>query len=165
MLSECIVILGVGNILLRDEGIGVRVVEELDRRFVFPDNVRLVDGGTQGLWLLPTIQQADRLIVVDAVLGGGEPGALYRLEREDLPKGLRVKQSAHDTDLVEALNLSSLLETGPKSAVVFGIEPENIEPYGLELTSSISSKIEDLVTLVLDELKIFGVEPEKRLAS
>jgi len=165
MSLESIVVLGVGNILLHDEGIGVRVVEELDRRFIFPERVRLVDGGTQGLWLLPTIQQADHLIVVDAVLGGGKPGTLYRLGREDLPTGLRVKQSAHDTDLVEALNLSSLLGTGPKSTLVLGIEPENIEPYGLELTPAIQAKIEELVTLVLNELKNFGVEPEKRLDS
>ena len=90
-MTDRITILGVGNILLRDEGVGVRVVEELKKGYTFPENVSLVDGGTQGLWLLATIQESDHLIVVDAVLGGGEPGSLYRLEREDLPKGLRFK--------------------------------------------------------------------------
>ena len=108
MNPERIVVLGVGNTLLKDEGVGVRVVERVQRRYALPEHVRVVDGGTQGLWLMSTLQQADRLIVVDAVLGRGEPGTFYRLEREDLPRGLRAKQSAHDSDLVEALNLCSL---------------------------------------------------------
>jgi len=159
---ERIIVLGVGNILLRDEGIGVRVVEELQRRYSFPENVRLVDGGTQGLWLMSTIQEADRLVVVDAILGRGEPGTLYRLERDDLPKGLRAKQSAHDSDLVEALNLCNLLESGPKSVVVVGVEPENIQPFGLEMTDAVAAKVDELIDMVLGELRLLGVEPEKK---
>lgn len=160
--TERIVVLGVGNILLRDEGVGVRVVEELQRRYSFPEHIRLVDGGTQGLWLMSTLQEADRLIVVDAILGRGEPGTLYRLEREDLPKGLRAKQSAHDSDLVEALNLCTLLESGPKSVVVVGVEPENIQPFGLEMTEAVAAKIDDLIDMVLKELRLLGVEPQKK---
>lgn len=160
--TERIVVLGVGNILLRDEGVGVRVVEELQRRYSFPENIRLVDGGTQGLWLMSTIQEADRLIVVDAILGRGEPGTLYRLERDDLPKGLRAKQSAHDSDLVEALNLCTLLESDPKSVVVVGVEPENIQPFGLEMTDAVAGKVDDLIDMVLGELRLLGVEPEKK---
>jgi hydrogenase maturation protease len=162
MNTDRVVILGVGNILLKDEGIGVRVVEELQRRYVMPDNVRVVDGGTQGLWLMATIQESDHLIVVDAVLGGGPPGSLYRLEREDLPKGLRVKQSAHDSDLVEALNLCTLMDVGPKSLVVIGIEPEDIQPFGLELTPTVSAKMEDLVSRVLEELERLGCKLHAR---
>lgn len=162
MNSEHIVVLGVGNILLKDEGVGVRVAEELGRRYVFPDNVEVVDGGTQGLWLMPTIQQSDHLIVVDAVRGKGESGTLYRLERDDLPKSLRAKQSAHDSDLVEALNLCTLIDKGPKTVVVVGVEPEDISPFGLELTPRVAAKIEELIERVLDELKIFGIEPQKR---
>jgi hydrogenase maturation protease len=153
----------VGNILLKDEGIGVRVVEELERRYDFPEEVQVVDGGTQGLWLLSTIQQAEHLIVVDAVTAGGEPGTLYRLEWEDIPKGLRIKQSAHDSDLVEALNLCSLLDQAPKSVVVIGIEPADIQPYGLELTESVAAKMEDLIGRVLAELKSLGIRPEKKI--
>jgi len=163
MHQQEIVILGVGNILLRDEGFGVRVVEELDRRYTFPPHVRVVDGGTQGLWLLSTLQEADHLIVIDAVLGGGDPGCLYRLHKEDLPKGLRLKQSAHDSDLVEALNLCSLLETGPETVVVFGVEPEDIQTYGLDLTPVIAAKVDDVIEMVLDELKKRSINPQKRL--
>lgn len=160
--SDRIVILGVGNILLRDEGVGVRVVERLEKDFTFPENVRIVDGGTQGLWLMSTIQESDHLIVVDAVLGRGEPGTLYRLEKDDLPKGLRAKQSAHDSDLVEALNLCELLGSGPKSVTVIGIEPENIQPYGLELTEKVAAKVDELVEKVLQELRRLDIEPQKR---
>ncbi len=163
MSQKQIVILGVGNILLRDEGFGVRVVEEIKRRFIFPANVKVIDGGTQGLWLLPTLQEADDLIVIDAVLGGGEPGSLYRLHKEDLPKGLRLKQSAHDSDLVEALNLCMLIEKGPESVLVFGVEPENIQPYGLELTPTVAAKLDDVIQMVLDELKKRGVHWQKKL--
>lgn len=157
--SERVVVLGVGNILLKDEGIGVRVIEELQRRYMFPENVRVVDGGTQGLWLMSTIQETDRLIVVDAVLGDGEPGTLYRLERDQLPKGLRAKQSAHDSDLIEALNLCNLIDQGPKSVVVIGIQPQDIQPFGLELTEKIAARMEDLIDLVIKELHILGLAP------
>ena len=160
-MTDQITILGVGNILLRDEGVGVRVVEELKKRFIFPENVSLVDGGTQGLWLLATIQESDHLIVIDAVLGGGEPGSLYRLEKADLPKGLRFKQSAHDSDLVEALNLCALLENGPKSVVVIGIKPLDITPFGLELSREIESQVENIVERVINEVHKLGVTPQK----
>ncbi len=163
MNDERIVVLGVGNILLKDEGVGVRVAEELQQRYVFPENVRVIDGGTQGLWLMPTIQETDHLIVVDAVLGDGEPGTIYRLERKDLPTGLRAKQSAHDSDLVEALNLCNLLGNGPKSVVVIGIQPQDIQPFGMELTEKIAAKVEDLILRVLDELEKIGVASEKKI--
>ncbi len=163
MNQQRIVILGVGNILLHDEGFGVRVVEELDKRYSFPPHVRVVDGGTQGLWLLSTLQEADDLIVIDAVLGDGPPGSLYVLQREDLPKGLRMKQSAHDSDLVEALNLCTLLETGPAHVLVLGVEPENIQPYGLELTPAVAARVDDVIQMVLHELKKRGVHPQKKL--
>jgi hydrogenase maturation protease len=161
--DEKITVLGVGNILLTDEGIGVRVVEELGRRYAFPENVQLIDGGTQGLWLMSTIHELDHLIVVDAVLNRGEPGTLYRLEREDLPKGIRAKQSAHDSDLVEALNLCQLLDMGPKSVVVIGVEPEDIRTMGIELTATLAGKVDDIIARVLEELKVLGISPEKKI--
>ena len=157
MSEDKIVVLGVGNTLLKDEGVGVRVVEELKKKFTFPSNVRLVDGGTQGLWLLPTLQEADRLVVIDAVLGKCEPGSIYRLEKDDLPKGLRLKQSAHDSDLIEALNLCALLDQAPQTVVVIGIEPEDISAYGLHLTPTIESRVPALVDQVLVELGKLGV--------
>jgi hydrogenase maturation protease len=163
MNLDRIVVLGVGNILLKDEGVGVRVVQEMERRYSFPENVRVVDGGTQGLWLISTIEQADHLIVVDAVLGKGQPGTIYRLERDDLPRGLRAKQSAHDSHLVEALNLCSLIDKGPRSVVVIGVEPEDIRQFDLELSPSVAARVPDLIDRVLTELRTLGVNPEKKV--
>ena len=156
-------VLGVGNTLLKDEGVGVRVVEELQRRYVLPEQVQVVDGGTQGLWLMSTLQQADRLIVVDAVLGREARAHCTVWRGKDLPKGLRAKQSAHDSDLVEALNLCSLLDEGPKSVVVVGVEPEDIQPFGLELTETVAARLDEMVLRVVDELKNLGVEPQKKV--
>jgi hydrogenase maturation protease len=163
MSKDRIVVLGVGNILLKDEGVGVRVIEELQRQYTLPENVRVVDGGTQGLWLLSTLEEADQLIVVDVVLGGGEPGTIYRLTKDDLPTGLRIKQSAHDSDLVEALNYCALLEMGPKTVIVVGIEPADIQPFGVDLTEKIAAKVNELVLRVIDELKALGIESEKKV--
>jgi hydrogenase maturation protease len=162
MNRDRIVVLGVGNVLLKDEGVGVKAVDTLGRQYIFPDNVSLVDGGTQGLRLMATIQEADHLIVVDAVLGGGPPGTIYRLERDDLPKGLRMKQSAHDSDLIEALNLCSLIDQSPQSVVVIGIEPESMTPFDLELSESVNGKVQDLIQRVIDELSTLGIEPQKK---
>lgn len=162
MQDARIVVLGVGNILLKDEGIGVRVVEELTRLYDFPECVKVIDGGTQGLWLLPTIQEADRLIVVDAVLGGGPPGTLYRLEKDDIPKGLRLKQSSHDNNLVEALNLCALVDRAPESVTVIGIEPKEIVHFDLQMSPEVASRIPDLVRRVIEELRALDIEPQKR---
>ncbi len=159
---EKIIVLGIGNILLKDEGVGVKIVQELTDMYTFPDNVELVDGGTQGLWLMATLQKADHLIVVDAVKGGGSPGDLYRLERDDLPKGLRIKASAHDSDLMEALNLLELTENAPKSVTVIGVEPEDITPMGLELTPTVASKTGEMISRVIKELESHGIEPQKK---
>jgi hydrogenase maturation protease len=161
--KERIIVLGVGNILLKDEGVGVRTIEALQARYSFPENVKIVDGGTQGLWLLSTLQQTDHLVVVDAVLGDGPPGTHYRLERQDLPIGLRAKTSAHDSDLVECLNICTMLEEGPKSVVIVGIQPADITPYGIELTPVVAAKVDELIDRVLDELKVFGIVAQKKV--
>ncbi len=163
MEKDRVVVLGIGNTLLKDEGVGVRVVERLAAEYDLPDNVSIVDGGTQGLWLLSTLQQSDILIVVDAVLGDGPPGTIYRLERQDLPTGLRIKQSAHDSDLIEALNLCELLENGPRKVVVIGVQPSDITPYGLELTDVVAAKMNELVEKTVGELTNIGVTAEKKL--
>ena len=161
--TDRVVVLGVGNILLKDEGVGVRVIEEFQRQYTVPETVLVVDGGTQGLGLMPTIQETDRLIVVDAVLGRGEPGTLYRFEKKDLPKGFRVKLSLCDYDLIETLNLCDLLGWGPESVVVIGIQPQDITRFGLEMTEKVAVRIQDLVLQVVQELRKFGIEPDKKL--
>ncbi|MFH1675206.1 MAG: HyaD/HybD family hydrogenase maturation endopeptidase [Pseudomonadota bacterium] len=157
MESKRIVILGVGNILLKDEGVGVRVIEKLGEHYFFPDNVELVDGGTLGLQLLGTVAEADYLIVVDAVKNGKLPGTLYRFETEDIPHRVAYKNSLHQVDLLESLTLSQALGNTPET-VILGVEPEDISPWGTELTPAVQGKVPELMKLVLKELDRLNIK-------
>jgi hydrogenase maturation protease len=128
-----ILVLGVGNILFTDEGIGVRAVEELTRLYDFSDNVTLMDGGTLGTRLMDPIMDSDLLIVVDAVLGDGPAGSVYRLVGEDLRKSLAFKDSMHQTDLVDTLVMCDIVGNRPE-AVIVGMEPEDFHTMALELS-------------------------------
>ena len=146
-----ITILGVGNILLKDEGVGVRVVEYLDAHYSFADNVQLVDGGVLGVRLMGVIGNTDILIVVDAVRNQSAPGTLYRLADDQVPRRVLAKQSMHQLDLPEVLALCGAIEKNPQ-VVVVGIEPEDITTMDTELTPTVAAKIPDLTAMVLAEL-------------
>lgn len=162
MSEKRILVLGVGNILLRDEGVGVKTVLNLDAEYDFSSNVELMDGGTLGLRLLDPICEADHVIVVDAVRNGKPPGTLYRLDVEDLHRSLTFKNSLHQLDLLEALAFAELLGKRP-SAVVVGVEPEDISPWGLELTETVQARFPELCARVLDEVLQAGGRYEKRV--
>lgn len=147
-----ITILGVGNILLSDEGVGVRVVEQLDQCYQFPDNVQILDGGVLGVRLMGVIGNTDILIVVDAVKNHQAPGTLYRLADEEVPRRVLVKQSMHQLDLPEVLALCSAIDKNPHTVVVVGVEPEDITSMNVELTPTIAATLDDLVGMVLTEL-------------
>ena len=136
MSNDRILVLGVGNILLHDEGVGVKAVVKLQSEYDFSDNVELMDGGTLGLSLLDPICQANHLIVVDAVKFGQPPGTLYRFTAEDFQRRVQYKNSLHQLDLVDTLAFAEVLEKRP-SAVIVGIEPEDISPWGMELTEAV----------------------------
>jgi len=159
--TEHIMILGIGNILFCDEGTGVRVMEHINYRYEFPDNVSLVDGGVLGLNLLGTIAEADQLIVIDAIRNKGKPGDLYRLDSDAIPERIRAKNSLHQVDFLEALTMCQALEKVPKT-VIIGVEPEDIETCTLEMTETIQAKIEEIITMVLNELDRLGVPYQPR---
>jgi hydrogenase maturation protease len=153
--SKQITILGVGNLLFTDEGVGVRAAELLQDRYEFPENVQVVDGGTLGLNLLSVISEADYLIVIDAVRNGGDPGTLYRLAGDEIPKRILAKNSLHQVDLLEALTCCQALDKVPETVIV-GVEPEDITTMGVELSLTVQAKIEVLVQAVLEDLTNFG---------
>ena len=144
------VILGIGNILLSDEGIGVHVANELLKRELPPD-VSVVEGGTDGFRLLNVITEADRLIIVDAVRGGDNPGTIYRFDIQDVknsPSGF--KTSVHQIGILEVIDLSGLIGKTPHTTVI-GVEPKSLE-MSLELTPEIMAKVPRVIELVLEEL-------------
>ncbi len=153
-----IVVLGTGNLLCRDEGVGIRVIEELGKRFCFPPEVELVDGGVLGLGLLPVIEGAGDLIIIDAVINNREPGTIYRFVDGEIPERVYQKISMHELDLLEALTIAR--EIGPRTPrkIVLGVEPLDISPWGMELTPVIEARVNDLVDLVLAELRRLGIE-------
>ncbi len=146
-----IVILGVGNLLLSDEGVGVHVANEL-MKMNLPPEVTVVEGGTDGFRLIDIITEADRLIVIDAVKGGATPGSIYRFDIDEVqscPSGF--KTSVHQIGILEVINLSGLIGKTPQTTVI-GIEPESLE-MGMELSPEIKSKIPRIIELIWDELK------------
>ena len=162
-----IVVLGVGNLLLRDEGVGVQVIEMLHKEDLSHPNLAIIDGGTSPE-IMSLIEGADKLIIIDAVKGGKEPGTIYRFTIGDVDlgspcsvgdcgahkdTGLQVYQklSLHQMDIVDNLRMLSLIGKQPKNVVIIGIEPGTIEP-GLELSSEIQSKIPQIITLITKEV-------------
>jgi hydrogenase maturation protease len=156
-----ITILGVGNILLKDEGVGVRVIERLAEQFEFPDHVRVVDGGVLGIRLLGIIADTDVLIVVDAVCNQNPPGTLYRLTDEQVPRRVLAKQSMHQMDLPEVLALCGAIDQHPQ-VVVVGIEPEDMSTMDIELTATIAAQLDTLASMVLEELDGLDVHYKNR---
>lgn len=150
-----IVIIGIGNILLSDEGIGVHVINEL-KNLQLPANVEIHDCGTGGLSILNVLDKADRAIIIDAVKGGGSPGSIYRFMLDEiLTDDRRMKMtSLHDLDLVTALKIAKLTNTYmlPREIIVIGIEPAHIE-MGMKPSPRITRTIPKIVNLVLREIR------------
>ena len=158
---EKILVLGVGNILFTDEGTGVRAVELARERYVFPDNVTLLDGGTLGMGLMDARLDCDVVFVLDAVLGGDEPGSIYRLTGDDLRKSVSFRDSMHQTDLVDTLVYCDLMGHRPE-AVVVGMEPVDYRTMGTELSPLAAERLPLLLDVLIRELKARGVDATPR---
>ena len=155
-MKKKILILGVGNLLFTDEGIGIQALKRLEEHYVFPSNVRLLDGGTLGTGLMDALMECDLVFVLDAVLGGGNAGDIYRLTGDGLRKSLAFRDSLHQTDLVDTLLFCEMLGRRPE-AVIYGMEPKNYTDMGLELSDVCREKIPALCEHLLNELKEINV--------
>ncbi|QWK20307.1 MAG: HyaD/HybD family hydrogenase maturation endopeptidase [Hydrogenobacter thermophilus] len=153
-------LLGIGNILLSDEGLGVRAVEELKSRFKFPPYVELMDGGTLGMDLLYFMEGFERLLVIDAVLGGNPPGTLYKFSDGEVKAYFKRKVSAHELGFQEILALADLLGKRPNEIVLVGMEPESLN-ISLELSTTVKERLHLLIEEVLKQLDDWGIEYEE----
>jgi hydrogenase maturation protease len=154
-------VIGLGNILLGDEGVGVHAVGALKRKYDFPGEVRLLDGGTLGLDLLPRIEGMDRVLFVDAVELKKSPGSIAVIEEQDLPSFLGSKLSLHQAGLSDLLFASSFLGTRPAEIALVGIQPETLET-GLELSPRIQEHFEKLLWVIVEKLRQWGLEIKER---
>lgn len=153
---EKIIVLGVGNILMQDEGFGVRVVEELTRRYAFPDNVQVLDGGTLGMELLRFIAGAGRLLIIDAVNGGCPPGEFYQFANEEVKAYFREKVSMHELGIQDVLAALELIEEPVKEVVVLGIQPAVID-VGLELSEIVQPGVDQAAAKAIEVLRSWGI--------
>jgi hydrogenase maturation protease len=153
-----VLVLGVGNILLQDEGVGVRVVQEFQRRFQLPAGVDVLDGGTAGMCLIEDILDKDHVIIVDAVQTGQPPGTLVRLTGDEVPVFLQQRISPHQLGLSEVLATLALIDKKPQHLVLIGIVPKSME-LSLELSAEIEHQVNVLIDKVVAELAAIGVRP------
>src|SRR5664279_2763515 len=156
MRTPKILVLGIGNLVMSDDGVGVKVVQHLQREYRFSENVEIMDGGTLGLDLLPKLEGIDHLIVVDAVETGRQPGTCVRLAGEELPIALETKVSPHQMGLKDLLSVAQLLGHSPGEMVLIGVQPGSIE-MDTELTPEVDAVLQILIDNVLDELRIIGL--------
>lgn len=151
-----ILVLGIGNLVMSDDGVGVKVVQRLQREYRFPPCVEVMDGGTLGLDLLPKLENIERLIIIDAVETGRKPGSCVRLTGEELPIVLETKLSPHQMGLKDLLAVSQLMGHSPREMVLIGVQPGSIE-MDTELTPDVEVAVEVLMSNVLNELVLWGV--------
>jgi len=145
--SERILVMGIGNVLMRDEGVGCRVVEELHARYEFPATVEITDSGTMGMTILNLFREFDFVVVVDAVDGTGhEAGTVVRLSPEDIAPN-QVRHSLHDTRFVDVLEAAELIGVRPEAECV-GIQVEDMAPA--ELTIGLSAPVEAAIDVAID---------------
>jgi hydrogenase maturation protease len=153
-----ILVLGIGNILWADEGFGVRAVEEFHRRFVVPDNVTVLDGGTQGLYLVNHLEDADCLIVFDAIDYGLAAGELKLVRDDEVPRFTGAKKmSLHQTGFQEVISAADLLGRCPKHLVLIGCQPLDLEDWGGPLTRPVRDQITPAIELACGVLAEWGV--------
>ena len=154
-------VLGLGNPLMGDDGVGVAALERLREDWELSADVELIDGGTWGMNLLPLIESAERVILMDAIRTGAPPGTLTVLERRDLPRYFSLKLSPHQIDLREVLALADLRGALPDDLVAIGIEPQCIE-MDLALSPVVRASLHKVVDLVADRLETAGHRCRRR---
>lgn len=156
--AQKVVILGVGNFLMRDEGLGVHAVMALEQGYDFPESVRCVDGGTSTQELLGDLEDLDHLIVLDAVASGSEPASLIRLEGDSVPHAFTTKFSPHQIGIADLLALLTFTGHAPKRVLLLGIEPAILE-LGMVLSPKVAARVPELCAQVVAELGRLGLAP------
>ena len=155
------VVLGIGNILLTDEGVGVRVIEALERDYVLPPEVEVIDGGTCGMEMLEQLENLDGLIVVDCVRCKQPPATPVLLKGDDVPVFFKTKLSPHQVSLSDVLASLEFTGRAPKETIIIGIEPASMA-LGMELSYAVAARLPELLALTVAELRARGLTLAER---
>lgn len=158
-MAKNVLVLGIGNVLWADEGFGVRCVETFARNWTLPNNVTLLDGGTQGLYLLPFLEEADALLVFDAVDYDLVPGTMKIVEGDDVPQFMGAKKmSLHQTGFQDVIATAQLMGYCPKILILIGCQPEELEDYGGGLRDVVAAQIEPAIQIAVQKLAELGID-------
>ncbi len=156
-------VLGIGNLLWADEGFGVRCIERLHARYALPDSVRVMDGGTQGIFLLPWVRAAERLLIFDAIDFGLAPASLRCIEGDNVPRYMGAKKvSMHQAGFQEVLAAANLAGELAGELALIGVQPELLDDYGGSLTPSVRAQLDPAVELGIDVLRRWNIEITER---
>ena len=157
-----IVLLGVGNILLTDEGLGVHVVKALKENYTFTPPISIIDGGTMGMELLTYMQGMKKILLVDAINGGDAPGTVYEFPHKELEQYFTEHISVHEVGMQDILRIRAIQEEPLEDAIVIGVEPESLE-LGFEPSEVVQRALPEVKDRVLNVLRQWGVQVEPKL--
>jgi hydrogenase maturation protease len=150
-------VLGIGNLLIGDEGVGCRTIEELSRRYTMPPSVECIDGGTAGFELLSLIDGRDQVILIDALRDDRPPGTVIMVEGEHVPKAFMARTTPHQLGICDVLAAAQLTDAMPRHLTLYGIEPKQLD-VGICLSPEVEAGMEKTIRAVVDQLRHFGYE-------
>ncbi|WP_417334351.1 HyaD/HybD family hydrogenase maturation endopeptidase [Halarcobacter sp.] len=154
------IVVGVGNVLFKDEGVGIYASKFLQQNYKFDDSLEIIDGGTLGFKLMTYFQEYDNVIILDTVSVEDEPGSIYRLPSEVLLGMGQYRKTAHEVEIVEMLEICSVLDKHA-TVTILGIIPEDIESVEIGLTSTLEEKFDGFISQAIQEIENIGVKVEK----
>jgi len=155
-------ILGIGNLLMGDDGFGVQCVEQLTRNYTLPENLTVLDGGTAGIMLAPFLEEVDIVYILDAVDLQDEPGSIHRFSDGDVQSGdIQTRMSPHQVGLLEILELCKLRGKAPERVEMITVVPENLS-LGIGLSPRIQPKVNEVLDILLDCLVSDGIVLQKK---
>jgi len=153
-------VLGVGNLLLSDDGFGIHTIQRLQDAVQLPEEVQVLDGGTAGLDLLYHLEGISRLIIVDAVAAGEPPGTVTRISGDRVPSYISLKMSPHEIGMPDMLMAAKLRDLYPDEVLVLGVQPQTLD-VGIELSPVVADQVDVLVEAILDQLEAWGIDVKR----
>ncbi len=159
-----LLILGLGNVLCGDDGLGVAAARRLQERYEFPEGVSVLDGGTLGLSLLPYIEDADRVILLDAIRDEGPAGSLVRIAGDDVGPAVASRLSPHQVGVADLLDAARWRDRLPDELILLGLVPQSLG-LSIDLSPPLQARLDDLVRCVAEEARRLGFGPTSRAAA